>query len=560
MSNQTSDNNKRIAKNTLLLYVRMLFTMAVSLFTSRVILNTLGVEDYGINNVVGGIVTMFSVLSGSLSSSISRFITFELGKGNIERLKTIFSTGVNIQLGMSVLIIIIAEAVGIWFLNAKMNIPADRMVAANWVFQCAILTFVLNLLSVPYNAAIIAHEKMSAFAYISVVEVTLKLIIVYMLTISPFDRLKTYAVLLLCVGAVIRFIYGYYCKRHFEECTYHLVFDKPVLKEMTGFAGWNFLGNGSYMLNTQGVNILMNLYFGVAVNAARGIATQVDAALKQFVNNFTTAVNPQITKSYAQGDLDYMHKLVCRSAKFSAFLMLFFAIPILLETQSILTIWLKTVPEYAAIFLQLIIISSFVDTVLANSLVTSMFATGNIKRYQIIVTTIGCLGFPFSWIAFQLGFQPEIAYVLYFIIYTVLLGVRLYLLKDMVKLPVMMYVREVLYRVLPVMIICFIIPMIIRYSMQEGWMRLILLCLVSTIVTAVVEYSIGLTKNERKFIVDKINNKIINNNIKDKYLKMKELLTKFVGWVKTDNFYQYPCAFCLCYNKQVINNKQEAWR
>ena len=559
MSNQTSDNNKRIAKNTLLLYVRMLFTMAVSLFTSRVILNTLGVEDYGINNVVGGIVTMFSVLSGSLSSSISRFITFELGKGNIERLKTIFSTGVNIQLGMSVLIIIIAEAVGIWFLNAKMNIPADRMVAANWVFQCAILTFVLNLLSVPYNAAIIAHEKMSAFAYISVLEVTLKLIIVYMLTISPFDRLKTYAVLLLCVGAVIRFIYGYYCKRHFEECTYHLVFDKPVLKEMTGFAGWNFLGNGSYMLNTQGVNILMNLYFGVAVNAARGIATQVDAALKQFVNNFTTAVNPQITKSYAQGDLDYMHKLVCRSAKFSAFLMLFFAIPILLETQSILTIWLKTVPEYAAIFLQLIIISSFVDTVLANSLVTSMFATGNIKRYQIIVTTIGCLVFPFSWIAFQLGFQPEIAYVLYFIIYTVLLGVRLYLLKDMVKLPIMMYVREVLYRVLPVMIICFIIPMMIRYSMQEGWMRLILLCLVSTIVTAVVEYSIGLTKNERKFIVGKINNKNINNNIKDKYLKMKELLTK-MGGVKTDNFYQYPCAFCLCYNKQVINNKQEAWR
>mgnify|MGYP006981379191 FL=1 len=559
MSNQTSDNNKRIAKNTLLLYVRMLFTMAVSLFTSRVILNTLGVQDYGINNVVGGIVTMFSVLSGSLSSSISRFITFELGKRNIERLKTIFSTGVNIQLGMSVLIIIIAEAVGIWFLNAKMNIPADRMLAANWVFQCAILTFVLNLLSVPYNAAIIAHEKMSAFAYISVVEVTLKLIIVYMLTISPFDRLKAYAVLLLCVGAVIRFIYGYYCKRHFEECTYHFVFDKPVLKEMTGFAGWNFFGNGAYMLNTQGVNILMNLYFGVAVNAACGIATQVDAALKQFVNNFTTAVNPQITKSYAQGDLAYMHKLVCRSAKFSAFLMLFFAIPILLETQSILTIWLKTVPEYAAIFLQLIIISSFVDTVLANSLVTSMFATGNIKRYQIIVTTIGCLVFPFSWIAFQLGFQPEIAYVLYFIIYTVLLGVRLYLLKDMVKLPIMMYVREVLYRVLPVMIICFIIPMMIRYSMQEGWMRLILLCLVSTIVTAVVEYSIGLTKNERKFIVGKINNKNINNNIKDKYLKMKELLTK-MGGVKTDNFYQYPCAFCLCYNKQVINNKQEAWR
>ena len=512
MSNQTSDNNKRIAKNTLLLYVRMLFTMAVSLFTSRVILNTLGVEDYGINNVVGGIVTMFSVLSGSLSSSISRFITFELGKGNIERLKTIFSTGVNIQLGMSVLIIIIAEAVGIWFLNAKMNIPADRMVAANWVFQCAILTFVLNLLSVPYNAAIIAHEKMSAFAYISVVEVTLKLIIVYMLTISPFDRLKTYAVLLLCVGAVIRFIYGYYCKRHFEECTYHFVFDKPVLKEMTGFAGWNFLGNGAYMLNTQGVNILMNLYFGVAVNAARGIATQVDAALKQFVNNFTTAVNPQITKSYAQGDLDYMHKLVCRSAKFSAFLMMFFAVPIILETNTILTIWLKTVPDYAVIFLQWIIISSFMDTVLANSLVTSMFATGKIKRYQIIVTTVGCLVFPLSWIAFKLGFEPQVGYILYFFIYTILLFVRLYLLKDMVKLPVMMYIREVLYKLAPVIVVGFAIPGILILTMDASWLRLILVCLLSVLVTAASEYFIGLSNKEKDFVAEKI--KLVIGKIK----------------------------------------------
>lgn len=512
MSNQTSDNNKRIAKNTLLLYVRMLFTMAVSLFTSRVILNTLGVEDYGINNVVGGIVTMFSVLSGSLSSSISRFITFELGKGNIERLKTIFSTGVNIQLGMSVLIIIIAEAVGIWFLNTKMNIPTDRMVAANWVFQCAILTFVLNLLSVPYNAAIIAHEKMLAFAYISVVEVSLKLIIVYMLMISPFDRLETYAVLLLLVGAVIRFIYGYYCKRHFEECTYHFVFDKPVLKEMTGFAGWNFLGNGAYMLNTQGVNILMNLYFGVAVNAARGIATQVDAALKQFVNNFTTAVNPQITKSYAQGDLDYMHKLVCRSAKFSAFLMMFFAVPIILETNTILTIWLKTVPDYAVIFLQWIIISSFMDTVLANSLVTSMFATGKIKRYQIIVTTVGCLVFPLSWIAFKLGFEPQVGYILYFIIYTILLFVRLYLLKDMVKLPVMMYIREVLYKLAPIIVVGFSIPGILILTMDAGWLRLILVCLLSVLVTAASEYFIGLSNKEKNFVAEKI--KLVIGKIK----------------------------------------------
>lgn len=509
MSTQSSNNNKRIAKNTMLLYIRMMFTMAVSLFTSRVVLNTLGVEDYGINNVVGGIVTMFSVLSGSLSASISRFITFELGKNNMKRLKAVFSTGVNIQLGMSLLIIVLAEAVGIWFLNTKMNIPADRLDAANWVFQCAILTFVLNLLSVPYNAAIIAHEKMSAFAYISVVEVTLKLIIVYMLTISPFDRLKTYAVLLLGVGAIIRFIYGFYCKKHFEECTYYFVYNKPLLKEMTGFAGWNFLGNGAYMLNTQGVNILMNMYFGVAVNAARGVATQVDAALKQFVNNFTTAVNPQITKSYAQGDLDYMHKLVCRSAKYSAFLMMFFAVPIILETNTILTIWLKNPPAYAAIFLQWIMISSFVDTVLANSLVTSMLATGKIKRYQIIVTTIGCVVFPLSWIAFELGLPPQTGYVIYFIIYSILIYVRLYLLKDMIKMPIRLYAKQVLARVIPVLIVCFIIPGALVFLMSPGWYRLLLVCIVSVMVIVPTEYFVGLNQNERQFFGDKIG-KIIN--------------------------------------------------
>ena len=425
----TSSANKRIAKNTLLLYVRMLFTMSISLFTSRVILSNLGVEDFGIVNVVGGVVSMFSVLSGSMSSSISRFITFELGAGDKHRLKTVFTTGINIQLGMSVLILLVAELVGVWFLNCKMNIPEERLYAANWVFQFSILSFILGLLSVPYNAAIIAHEKMSAFAYISIIEVTLKLIIVYLLTISPFDRLITYSFLFMMIGVLIRIIYGYYCKKHFEECTYHFVYDKGILKSMTSLAGWNFLGNGAFLLNTQGVNILMNMYFGVAINAARGVASSVDAALKQFVNNFTTAVNPQITKSYAKRELDNMHKLVCVSSKFSAFLMLFFAVPIILETDTILHIWLKNPPEYASVFLKWIIISSFMDTVLANSLVTSMFATGNIKRYQIIVTSIGCLVFPLSWIAFEIGLEPQFGYIIYFIIYTILLFVRLHLFQ-----------------------------------------------------------------------------------------------------------------------------------
>lgn len=501
MSTESVNNNKRIAKNTLVLYFRMIFMMAVSLFTSRVVLNTLGVEDYGINNVVGGVVAMFSVLSGSMSSSISRFITFELGKGDKKRLKIVFSTGINIQLGMSLIILLVAEAAGVWFLNYKMNIPEERMYAANWVFQCSILTFILGLLSVPYNAAIIAHEKMSAFAYISIIEVTLKLIIVYLLTISPYDRLITYSILFMLVGVLIRLIYGYYCKRHFEECTYHLVYDKAILKSMTSFAGWNFLGNGAYMLNTQGVNILMNMYFGVAVNAARGVATQVDAALKQFVNNFTTAVNPQITKSYAQGDLSNMHKLVCRSAKFSAFLMMFFAVPIILETDTILSLWLKKPPAYASVFLKWIIISSFMDTVLANSLVTSMFATGDIKKYQIIVTTVGCLVFPLSWLAFQLGFEPQVGYMLYFVIYSILLFVRLYLLRDMVKLPIMMYVREVLFKVTTVMAISFVIPSILLFVIDEDLLRLVAVVLLSMTVTTVTTYLIGLNDGEKKYII-----------------------------------------------------------
>ena len=270
---------------------------------------------------------------------------------------------------------------------------------------------------------------------------------------------------------------------------------------MTSFAGWNFLGNGAYMLNTQGVNILMNMYFGVAVNAARGVATQVDAALKQFVNNFTTAVNPQITKSYAQGDLSNMHKLVCRSAKFSAFLMMFFAVPIILETDTILSLWLKNPPAYASVFLKWIIISSFMDTVLANSLVTSMFATGDIKKYQIIVTTVGCLVFPLSWLAFQLGFEPQVGYMLYFVIYSILLFVRLYLLRDMVKLPIMMYVREVLFKVTTVMAISFVIPSILLFVIDEDLLRLVAVALLSMTVTTVTTYLIGLNDGEKKYII-----------------------------------------------------------
>lgn len=310
MSTQTSDNNKRIAKNTMLLYFRMIFIMVISLFTSRINLQSLGVENFGIYNVVGGVVAMFSVFSGSLSVSISRFITYELGKGNQEKLKKVFSTAVSIQIFLAVCITILAEIIGIWFLNNKMNIPADRLNAANWVMHFSILAFAVNLISVPYNAAIIAHEKMGAFAYVSVFEVVAKLGITYYLFISPFDKLKTYAVLLFALSIALRLIYGVYCKRNFQECSYHFILDRDLIKQMTGFAGWSLFGLVAYSGYNYGLNILLNLFFGPVVNAARGIAFQVQNAVQGFSNNFQMALNPQIIKSYAQNDLKRMHQLI----------------------------------------------------------------------------------------------------------------------------------------------------------------------------------------------------------------------------------------------------------
>lgn len=503
MSIDSSQNNKRIAKNTLLLYVRMLFLMVVSLFTSRVILNTLGVEDFGIYNVVGGIVAMFTIISGSLTSAISRFLTFELGKGDKEKLKTIFSTSVNIQLGLSAIIILIGEIVGIWFLNNQMNIPAERMMAANYILQCSLGIFVLNLLSVPYNASIIAHEKMGAYAYISILDIVLKLAVAYAIMLSPVDRLISYGVLLLAESIIIRLIYGLYSKRNFEECTYHLIYDKAVLKKMVSFAGWNFLGVTAGTLNTQGVNILMNVYFGVAVNAARGIAVQASAAISQFVQSFTTAVNPQITKSYAAGDMTYMHTLVCQSSKFSAYLFLLMAIPLSVETSEIFEIWLKNPPEYAVLFFRLSLLGTLMDSVLSNSLMTAIFATGDIKKYQVYVTICGGMVFPLTWLAYLMGASPDSTYIIYFIIYCVVLYVRLHVIQQKVHLQIKEYARRVLVKFIPVAVLSYLVPISIAYLMPASFGRILITTIVSVVITCAIIYSIGLTIGERNMVMSK---------------------------------------------------------
>lgn len=502
MVSDISTNKKRIVKNTLLLYMRMLLTMAVSLYTSRIVLETLGVDDYGIYNVVGGVVTMFTVLSGSLSSAISRFITFELGHGDIKKLKLIFSISVTIQFFIAIGILLIAEIVGVWFLNEKMNIPADRLLAANWVLQCSIVTLMINLVSVPYNAAIIAHEKMSAFAYVSIFEVTLKLLIVYMLYISSYDKLIVYAILLMLVALIIRMIYGVYCKKHFEEASYLLVWDRNVFKEMLEFSGWNFLGNASYLLNTQGVNMLINMYFGVAVNAARGIAVQVNGAVMTFVSDFTVAINPQITKSYASGDLQYMYKLLNQGTKFVFFIMYFFVVPFVLEAETILSIWLKEVPEQSTIFLRLVLLASLAS-ISGNELSYGIISTGQIKNYQLAVSFIGVMVFPLTWIAYELGASASCTYLFFIVIYVSLNIIRLQFLKKLIHFPLRAFLIEAVKPISIVAISAFILPGMVVYLMSPSLPRMILVFTISFISTGSIIYRWGLTGSERNFIVVK---------------------------------------------------------
>ena len=492
-------SNKRIAKNTLLLYLRMIVMILIGLYTSRVVLQVLGVSDYGVYNAVGGVVAMLSVLTSSLSTAISRYLTFELGRGDADKLKRVFSVSLNAQILIAIVIVILGVFAGGWFLNHKMNIPDERLDAANWVLYCSLLSFATALISVPYGASIVSHERMNVYAYMTILDVTLKLLIVYALYLSPYDKLKSYAVLLLMVAIFIRFIYARYCKKNFSECTYHFVLDVPLLKEMTGFAGWNFLGNSAWIFNNQGVNILINIYFGVTLNAARGIATQVEGLAMHFVNNFMTALNPQITKSYASKELSQMHQLVCRGAKFSFFLVLFFAIPLCLETEQVLYFWLSKVPDYAVLFVRMTFLSTLC-TVVGYTLETAQLATSEIRKYQIIMTLVGVWVFPLTWLAFKLGGDAVWAYIIFFITYFVLIFVRIYLVKDLIQMPWMLYIKEVLVVCAVVLLLAIIPPLAIYMLMPSSLWRLLLLCLVSFASNCLVIYWMGLRPVERDMV------------------------------------------------------------
>lgn len=503
MSTQASYNNSRIAKNTLLLYFRMLLLMAVSLYTSRVVLSTLGVNDYGIYNVVGGFVGMFAFLNGAMSGCTQRFITIALGKGDEQNLRKVFSTCVITHGVIALLIFIVAETIGLWFVIEKLVIPADRMIAAMVVYQCSIVTTMIMIMSFPYNADIIAHERMSAFAYISIYEAFANLGIVYLLRICSIDRLVLYAILMLLIKASVIIIYRIYCKRQFKETVFHWIFDKSLLKEIVSFTGWNLWGGMAGTLMGQGINVLLNLFFGPAVNAARGLAVQVQSAVQLFATNFQTALNPQMMKTYAAGDLESMHMLLFRSAKFTFMLLLCLMLPLILEIDTVLRLWLKEAPEYTNTFVCLMLCIAMVDAV-SNPFMTASAATGKVKIYQSVVGGILLSIVPIAYVALKLGAEPYMVFAVHLFVAVFAFVARLTIVKNLISLSVHMYIITVILPCLFVVTPSVIFALGVKYIFPKGLVYAFTVILLSFLSVVSFSFLFGLTRNERKFILSKI--------------------------------------------------------
>ncbi len=506
MSN--TENNRRIARNTAMLYFRMFLTMGVSLYTSRIVLNTLGIEDFGIYNVVGGVVMMFSFLNASMSSATQRFLSFELGKNDFVQLKKVFSMSVNIHAIIAVAVLILAESIGLWFLNAKLVIPVERMEAANWVYQFSILSFMVTIMSVPYNATIIAYERMKIYAYVSIVEVVLKLIVVFALVWIGFDKLKMYSILIFCVTALIWMIYRIYCGRNFTVTNYKFFLEKSLFKTLMDYAGWNLFGNVASVAMGQGVNILLNLFFGPVVNAARGIAFQVRGAIYGFVTNFQMAMNPQIIKSYAADDIKYMHQIIFQGAKYSFFLLFMLSLPILLETEIILKLWLKIVPEYTVIFTRLVLINILIDSI-SGPLRTAAQASGKIKKYQAIIGGLLLLILPMSYLLLKMGFPPQITLYVSISISIVALYARLWIISPLVKLSIVKFSQNVLVRVLLVAGGSVIFPLMVKHSINQELIRFFAVGISSALSVIFAIYWLGLRKEEQLFMRNKANNLLL---------------------------------------------------
>lgn len=502
-NNQNVDN-KRIAKNSLLLFVRMLFSMAVSLYTTRAILEILGITDFGIYNVVGGVIVFFGFLNQTMSTTTSRFITTALGKGNKESLHRVFCMSMNFHLILALLTFIIGESVGLWFVLYKLVIPVERLTAALWLYQATVLSTCIGVLGVPYNSTIIAHERMGAFAYISIFQVMAKLLIVLTLPFFTADKLVVFSLLTVGVSILVQFIYWQYSYRQFTETRFIMLWDKNIWNEMAGFASWNITGDLAFMCNTQGLNVLLNMFFGPVINAARGISVQVESVMLQFIGNFQTAISPQITKTYAAGNIEATRNLVVKASKFCFFLMMIIGIPLFIEMEYILGIWLNVVPAHTVIFAKLTIIMVAIDC-LSHPLHLAIFATGKIRKYRQIQSSIYLAYLPISYMMLKLSdVSPDVILAILVLFKFFLLIICIERVNVLINLNTVRYLKETILPAISCLLLSYVLIFCLIHYLYPSFLRIFITGIVSMIISILVIFVLGLTVNERISICNQL--------------------------------------------------------
>ena len=500
-----------------MLYIRMFFLMIISFITTRIVFRSLGEQDYGLNNAVGGFVALFGVLTSSLNAAISRFLTFEMGRKDQQQLNKVFSTSIIIQIIMAIVVAALIETIGIWFMDRYMTIPYERLNAAHWVLHFAVINTFITLTFIPYRSAIISHEKMEIYAYVSILEGVLQLAIAFMLAKNLYcDNLIFYGGAMCISSFIVNIIYRIYCKIHFTECKLRSAFDKGLLKNIAKFAGWNFFGAISSVFRSQGINLLFNIFFGPAVNAARGVSNQASNVATKFSSGFMTALYPQITKSYASGDYKYMNSLIFQGTRMGFILFFIIALPIFVETEFLLSIWLGDYPAHTIAFIRIALIILFFDQILAGPQTTSLLATGNIRKYQIVTGGILLFTFPLAYVLLKVGFSSEIVMIMVATLSFLAFIVRLGFMVKMIPFPVMEYIREVLFRIISAVLLASIIPVVFHFCFIDvTWFRF-LNCLIAVISGGLFSWVIVCTATERAMVMDRISklkiSRHVNNN------------------------------------------------
>ena len=485
-----------------MLYFRQILIMLVSLYTVRVVLSVLGAENYGIYNVVAGVVTMFGFLSGVMAMASQRYFSFDMGKGDTEHLKTTFSVTFQIYLLLALVIVLLAETVGLWFVNHKLVIPTERMTAANWIFQAAIVSFLLTLITTPYMAAIIAHENMNVYAYVSIVEAGLKLAIVFLLRVLPFDKLVVYGFLLSGVAFINTGIYRFFCHAHYAECKVRFVRDGALFREIVSYSGWSLFGSTASMVRNQGMTILLNLFFGVLVNAARAVASQVNSAVLSFAQNFSTALRPQIIKTYAAGDKNAMLRMVMYGTKIVFFLMLMICVPLYFEVPYLMNLWLKNVPDHTVTFVRLVVIDVLIDSI-SYPLMAVVQATGKIKLYQGVVGGLLICNLPVSYAFLKFGFPPESVFVVAIVLSVFALIFRIVITQKMISYNLALPFAKLL--LLFVLLVAFssALPFFIIRFFEGSFAHFVAFVLICVLWSGAVLFLGGLNGNEKKKVMEK---------------------------------------------------------